>query len=214
MDATRAAVNRSLPDDVHPESGFRLPLPRREDMDPEGRAAFDRLMAGTTAAKRGPAGPGVGLRGPGGIQLYSPRYAERAQALNMYLRFDSGIPGRTRELAILIAAREMHHQFEWTGHEPMARREGLESHVIDVVRHRGDVSGLAEADAALILLGREAIGARRVSSQTFARALAVYGARTLVDLVGLMGEYVSVGILLNVFDMQLPPDREPLLPEP
>lgn len=200
-----------LPKDVYEESGFRLPLPRREDMDEPGKAAFDQLMEGRVSKQRGPAGPGVGLRGPGGILMYSPEFAKRALALNRYLRFEAGIPGRTRELAILVAAREIDQQFEWTGHEPMALREGVEPKIIDIVRKRQDVTGLAEDDAVLILLGREAIGKRKVSPETFAKALAVFGHQALVNIVGLMGDYVSVGILLNVFGMELPPEWPPTL---
>lgn len=204
--------NRVLPADVYAESGYRMPLPRREDLDEEGKAAFDQFLRDTVSAQRGPAGPGVGLRGPGGIQLYSPGYAKRIQELIRYLRFECGMSGRTRELAILVAAREADQQFEWTFHEPMAVREGLEPKVIDIVRKRGDVAGLAEEDALIVLMGREAIGARRkLSSDTFARALAAFGARRLVDIVALMGEYVAVGALLNVFGMELPPERPPTL---
>jgi hypothetical protein len=51
-----------------------------------------------------------------------------------------------------------------------------------------------------------------VSSGTFARAKAVFGARMLVDLTALVGEYTATSVLLTVFDMQLHPDWEPLLP--
>ena len=61
----------------------------------------------------------VGLRGPGGIQLYSPA-APHLTAINRYLRFGSGIAPGLREVAILTTAREHSHQFEWTMHEPMA----------------------------------------------------------------------------------------------
>jgi 4-carboxymuconolactone decarboxylase len=204
--------NHVLPADVYAESGYRLPLPRREHLDEEGKAAFDQFLVDTVSAQRGPAGPGVGLRGPGGIQLYSPGYAKRIQEIFRYLRFECGMSGRTRELAILVAAREADQQFEWTFHEPMAVREGLEPEVIDIVRKRGDAASLAEEDALIVLIGREAIGARRKpSSETFSRALAAFGAQRLVEIVALMGEYVACGVLLNVFGMELPAERPPTL---
>lgn len=201
-----------LPPDVDPNSRFRLPVPKPEDLDELGRTLLDRQIRQPNAAARGAAGPGVGVTGPGGIQLYSPKYAERAQALNWYLRFESGLSGRTRELAILVVAREMDNQFEWTGHEPMALREGLEPQVIDVVRNRASTAGLKEEDAVVIALGREAFGDRKVSPETFARAKALFGPRKLVDLTALMGEYASVAVLLTVFDMQLLPGWRPTLP--
>jgi len=193
------------PPDIDPESGCRLPLPRREELDAESQAAFDRL-----------ANPGSdnlrGLRGPGGIQLHSPELARRARPVNRYLRFESGLGARTRELAILVTAREHDSQFEWRAHEPEALAEGVAPAVIDIVRHRRDLAGLDAADAIVIALGREMFGARKVSPETFAKALAQFGRRGLVDLVALMGNYAATAALLIAFDMQLDPGTEPALP--
>ena len=46
------------PDDIDPESGCRLPPPRREDLDMDGQKAYDRLAdpaGGTLRGLRGPA---------------------------------------------------------------------------------------------------------------------------------------------------------------
>jgi 4-carboxymuconolactone decarboxylase len=86
------------PDDIDPESGCRLPLPRRDELSPEGQASYDRLA--------NPGGGNLrGLRGPGGIQLHSPELSRRSRPLNHYLRFEAGLGGRVRELAILTTAR-------------------------------------------------------------------------------------------------------------
>ena len=69
-----------------------------------------------------------------------------------------------------------------------------------------------EADAVVIELGREIFTARKVSSAIFARALALFGRRKLVDLVALMGNYAATAAMLTAFDMQLDPDQEPRLP--
>ncbi|MDB5410730.1 MAG: carboxymuconolactone decarboxylase [Rhodospirillales bacterium] len=193
------------PDDVEPESGFRLPLPARESLDESGQRSYDRLvdpMGGTIK----------GLRGPGGIQLYSPRVAELGHPLNQYLRFGSALGGRVRELAILTTARECDSQFEWAAHESEALREGVPQAIIEIVRHRGSTAGLDEADAIVIDLGRAALRDHKVDSATFARALKRFGAKGLVDLVALMGNYAATAALLTTFDMQLPPGQPPLLP--
>jgi 4-carboxymuconolactone decarboxylase len=86
--------------------------------------------------------------------------------------------------------------------------------VIDVVKHAKTTQGLAEADAVIIELGREAFIAKKVSSATFARALKQFGQKSLVDIVALMGNYAGTAALLATFDMQLPPGQKPLLPIP
>jgi 4-carboxymuconolactone decarboxylase len=195
----------SYPDDVDPASGFRLPLPERDELDEAGRGAYDRLVD--------PEGGTIkGLRGPGGIQLYSARLAELGHPLNQYLRFQSGLGGRVRELAILTTARECDSQFEWAAHEPEALREGIPQALVDLIKHRGATTGLAEADAIVIDLGREAFRDRKVTAETFARALRQFGPKGLVDLVSLMGNYAATAALLTTFDMQLPPGEQPLLP--
>jgi putative methionine-R-sulfoxide reductase with GAF domain/alkylhydroperoxidase family enzyme len=190
------------PDDIDPQSGCRLPLPRREDLDAVGREIYDRLADPGGGSLRG-------LRGPGGIQLHSPELSRRSRPVNHYLRHEAGLGGRVRELAILATARELGSAFEWAAHEGAARAEGVAQDTIDLVRHRGDTRGLDETDAAVIELARETFGARRVDPATFARALRLFGRRKLVDLVALMGNYAATAALLVAFDMRLDPQPPP-----
>ena len=195
------------PDDVDPMSGCRLPLPRREDLGDAGQRTCDNLAD--------PEGETIrGLRGPGGLMLHSPELSRRARPLNRYLRYEAGLGGRVRELAILTIARELNSQFEWAAHEPEALGEGISREIIDIIKHRKDTKGLDEADAIVIELGHEIFGARKVTSATFARALRQFGRRTLVDLVALMGNYAGTAALLTAFDMQLDPSQPPPLPQP
>ena len=93
--------------------------------------------------------------------------------------------------------------------------DGLEPAVIDLVRLRKPVTGLAEKDAALIELGREVFGKHFVSADTYARALKAFGERDLVDLVDLMGQHAADEVLLIAFDQQLIPlGQKRLLPIP
>jgi 4-carboxymuconolactone decarboxylase len=193
------------PPDIDPESGCRLPLPKREQLDTEGQLVFDRLADPQGGTLRG-------LRGPGGIALHSPELARYTQPLNTYLRYRAGLGGRVRELAILTTARELDSEFEWAAHEAEARREGISAEVIEVVRRRGDIGELDAADAIVIALGREIFGSRKLGSETYARALGLFGPRKLVDLVALMGNYAAAAALLTAFDMQLDPGVEPPLP--
>ena len=193
------------PEDVDPESGCRLPLPDREQLDEAGRLTYDSLVD--------PGGGTIrGLRGPGGILLHSPELSRHARPLNRYLRHEAGLGGRVRELAILTTARELDSQFEWSAHEPEALSEGIFPEIIEVIKNRMDTNGLDEADAIVIELGREIFGARRVAPTTFARALRQFGRRALVDLVALMGNYAGTAALLTAFDMQLDPGQPPPLP--
>ena len=191
--------------EIDPQSGCRLPLPRREELDAEGQQAWDRLASPDGGSLRG-------LRGPGGIQLHSPELARRARPLNHYLRHQAGLGGRVRELAILATAREHDNAFEWAAHEPAARAEGISPQIIDLIRWRSATAGLAGPDAIVIELAREIFAARQVSPQTYARALQQFGKRQLVDLVALMGNYAATAAMLTAFAMQLDEGHAPALP--
>src|SRR5437588_6867123 len=165
----------SMPSDIDPQSGFRLPLPKREDLDEAGKAHYDRATA--------PGASIAGLQGPTGIGLYSPKASAHARALNRYLRFEAGFAPRTREIAILTTAREMDSQFEWSAHEPEALKEGVEPAIIDVIKYRKPTAALSETEATVIELGRQLWRDHKVKSETFAKAKELFGPHKLVDLV-------------------------------
>jgi 4-carboxymuconolactone decarboxylase len=196
----------NMPSDIDPESGFRLPLLKREDLDDAGKKTYDRALT--------PGATIVGLQGPAGVRLYSPGTSEHLAAINRYLRFEAGFTPRVREIAILATAREMDSQFEWVAHEPEALKEGVEESVIDVIKYRKSTAGLSDTDAAVIELGRQIWRDHRVTSELFASAKALFGPHRLIDLVLLMGNYAATAALLTAVDMQLHPGKRPLLPIP
>jgi 4-carboxymuconolactone decarboxylase len=195
-----------MPSDIDPQSGFRLPLPKREDLDEAGKAHYDRATV--------PGASIAGLQGPTGVGLYSPKASAHARALNRYLRFEAGFAPRIREIAILTTAREMDSQFEWSAHEPEALKEGVEPRVIDLIKHRLSIAGLDETDATVIELGRQIFRDHKVTPETFAKVKTLFGPNKLVELVMLMGNYAGTAALLTAVDMQLHPGQKPLLPIP
>jgi 4-carboxymuconolactone decarboxylase len=191
------------PADIDPDSGCRLPLPEPATLDEQRRQIYDSLADPDGSSLRG-------LRGPGGITLHSPGLAPHSRALNRYLRYEAGLSGRVREIAILVTARVLDSDFEWAAHEAEAQREGVPPATVEAIKYGGSTTGLDEDDAAVIDLGREIFATRAVSSATFARALERFGRGRLVDLVALMGNYASTAALLTAFAMQLDPGQEPL----
>jgi 4-carboxymuconolactone decarboxylase len=182
--------------DIFPGSGSRLPAVDRDQLDPAGQGLYDEVAADTRSL--------VGFRGPAGIGLHSPQLYQLHRKVNQFLRFGSGLDARLRELMILVAAREMDSQFEWHAHETAAKREGLEDEIIDIVRKRKRVRGLGDKETAIIKLGREALGKHRVKRATYAKAIELFGAETLVNLTALIGAYATTAITLTVFAQQLP----------
>jgi 4-carboxymuconolactone decarboxylase len=190
-----------LPADSHPDSRNRLPLVRRDDLDADGRKAFD-------AAANDPKSL-VGLQGPGGIRLHNPELSAIAQPVNRYLRFGAGLDPRTVELMILATARLAESRFEWSAHEPVARSLGVSDAVIDAIRLQAPLDGVPPDDALVIRLVRESVADHRVTPETFAAAHARFGSAALVSYVSLIGHYLATAVLLTVFDQQLPEGKTP-----
>ncbi len=201
---TADAGAAQLPHDVYPDSRDRLPLPKRGDMDDYGKKVVDALPAGTQL----PASVHS-------IRLYSP-VARSLEEADRYLNFESGLPDPVVEVAILVTAREADSQFEWTQNEPHARDprnpHHLDPEIIDTIKYDKPVVGLGEKETAIIALGREMFGRKRVSSETFAKVLRLFGRRGTVDLVELMTNYSAAAAELIAFDQQLKEGQSPLLP--
>ena len=193
------------PADIDPQSGFRLPLIRREDLDEEGKRRYDNAANGGNIA---------GLQGPSGISFYSPKTSAHQNAVSRYLRNEAGLGPRVREIALLITSRSMDNQFEWTAHEPEAIKAGVPQATIDTIKYHRPTAGLDPTDAVVIDLGRAIWKDHKVSSEIFARAKATFGPNKLVDLVMLMGSHASTAALLSTMDMQLHKGAKPLLPLP
>jgi 4-carboxymuconolactone decarboxylase len=185
-----------LPADIDPVTLSRLPPVTPEDLDEEAR----RLLAARTNFTPGP--------GPTHITVYSPR----DRSLGIPTGEDSPVGPRMFQLAVLITAREIDQQYEWSAHEPAGRRQGLEQTVIDVVKYDRDVAGLNEKDATVITFGRTLLREHRVSSELWAKMVSLFGRQHTVDIMSIMGDYHRVGIMLNAVDQHLPPGREALLP--
>lgn len=195
----------ALPDDIDPESLSRLPLVKREEMDEQGKKFYD-VVTGPQSRTL------VGLQGPSGIWLHSPELGDRVRAVNQYLRYETTLERRLTELAILVTAREVDNQFEWTAHEPAALKEGLDPEIIEVVKHRKPVSGLGTGEALIVDFGRELFRERKVRSETFVRAREVFGPRGVVNLAALMGNYAMTAVILDAVQQHLRPDQKSLLP--
>jgi 4-carboxymuconolactone decarboxylase len=204
-EASKVPTMTTLPKDIYPESRSRLPLPKREALDEQGKRVYDSVLD--------PKRPTLaGFQGPAGIWLHSPRVGEPIREFNHILRNEVPLEPRLRELAILVTAREFDSQFEWTAHEPVALREGLDPKIIDAVKFRKAVSGAPERETAIIAFGRELFRDRKVRVETYAEMVRVFGQTAVVNITALMANYALTAVMLTAFDQQLHEGRKPLLP--
>jgi len=165
-----------------------------DQMSPAQRRVHDEIAAG----------PRGGVAGPLTVWLHSPDLADRAQKLGEFARFNSSLPPRLSELAILVTARHWRAQYEWFAHEPFALKAGLGPEVITAIRERRRPIFSARDEEAVYDLATSLHENHAVGEDTYRTAVERLGETMVVDLVGLLGYYVLVAMTLNTFEVAVP----------
>ena len=180
----------------------RLPPLPPEQLSEAQRQAVANLLAGPRSTLEGPFIP----------LLRSPALMTRLQQTGAYLRFESPLPARLRELVILWVARQWNQPVEWAIHHPLALAASLDPAVLEAIRE-GQRPGELAPEEWLALDVCEALSAQRgLDDATYARAVAQLGEPGLIDLIALVGYYGLLAMVLNVARTPAPPCPAPLSP--
>jgi len=180
----------------------RVPILAEDKLTPAQRALLGSIRSG-------PRGGSTTIRGPFAVFLHAPAFGELAQQLGGHCRFKTAVAPRLSEFAILATAKLWRAQYEWFAHVPQAERAGVKTETIRDL-HKGRVPKSAPKDERAIYdFVQELYKTRRVSDKTFERVRAVLGDAATVELVGILGYYALISMILNVFRMS-PPEGEPL----
>jgi 4-carboxymuconolactone decarboxylase len=179
----------------------RVPVLREEDLGPEQRA----LLA---SIRSGPRGSATTIRGPFAVFLHAPAFGELAQQLGGHCRYKTGVPTRLSEFAILVTARLWRAQYEWFAHAPMAERAGVKGETIRELLRGAVPKTAAKDERAIYDFVEELYETKRMSDKNFARVQKILGTTGTIELVGILGYYALISMILNVFRMS--PQDEPL----
>jgi len=169
------------------------PIPAERMTDAQRAAAAE-----ITAGRRG------GVVGPFIAALRSPECMRRLQHLGAYLRYDSAIDPRVREVVILLTARRWMQDFEWVTHEPLARAAGVAPATIDAIAAGTVPPGLAPDEAVMFELCGVLFADGRVSDALYARAVAVLGEPGVIDVLTAVGYYSTLAMIMNATRTALP----------
>src|SRR5438046_7760715 len=120
-------------------------------LTPEAMTEAQREVAAEITA-----GPRGEVRGPFIALMHHPELARRLQQLGEQLRWGSKLPARLVELAVLITARRWTCQHEWTIHEKLARKAGLDGAIVEAIAEGREPGRLPPEEAAVYALCREA----------------------------------------------------------
>jgi 4-carboxymuconolactone decarboxylase len=139
----------------------------------------------------------VPVFGPFEPMLYSPAVMSQARAMGDYLRYKSAIGNTLSELAILLTAREWTQDYEWSVHYPIALKAGVRPEVADAIADGRRPAGLSADEDIVYDYALELLKNKQVSTVTFERAKARFGARGIVDMTGIVGYYTFLAMQLN-----------------
>jgi len=156
-------------------------------------------------------GPRQGMGGPFNVLLRSPEMGDLAQKLGEYARFRPDVPAKLRELAIIVTARHWTAQYEWYAHRRAAAQAGLKEEIIKAIADRKRPAGMQPDEEAVYNFASELLETRNVSDATFKSVVDKFGEKGVVDIIGVMGYYQMVSMLLNVDRYPLPAGTQPEL---
>lgn len=173
--------------------GARISLPDTGEMSEAQRRVFDMIVSG----KRGE------LVGPLRAALHNPQLAEAWSKLGEILRYQTSLPPKLSELAVLITARHWNSELEWSVHRPAAEAAGLNSALIDAIRD-GAVPSMDEEEAEIYRFTGGLLRSGTVSDEVYQLVLRRWGELGAVELTALIGYYCMVALTLNVHQIPLP----------
>jgi len=178
----------------------RLPQLTLEQLDAPQKALADEILKVSS----------VGLGGPYNAMLRSPELGKRMFAVLDYLRFNTSVPRRLNEFAILIQARLWTSQVEWTAHYPLAIKAGLAPAVADELGEGKRPASMQPDEAAVYDYCMELSTKHEVSDATFKRLREVFSEQQVVDLTSVSGTYIAVAMLASAAEESAPGGKTPL----
>jgi len=174
------------------------PISSKEQIAPEHHGIVDGIVA-----THGP------LQGPYSVFLYSPELAGRLAHAGSYIRFESKLDERVRNLAALTTAREFDCQYVWGAQSGAARRRGIPDSTIDAVRAK-TTGGIPADDALIVDFTQRLIRNHRVDDATVQALRDRFGDQLLIELTSTIGYYSMIAMSLNTVELEPAPGAEVL----
>jgi len=151
----------------------------------------------------------VGLGGPYNPMLRSPVFGQKMFDLLYYLRWQTSVPLKLNEFAILIIGRQWRSQVEWFAHAPLAVKAGLAPEIVAELKTNKRPSNMSPEESAVYDFVTELTTKQAVSDETFYRTKQLLGEQQVVDLTAVAGTYITVAMVLAMAEESVPPGKDP-----
>jgi 4-carboxymuconolactone decarboxylase len=153
----------------------------------------------------------IGITGPYNSMLRSPVMGQRLFNLLDYVRFNTSVPRKLNEFAILIQARLWTSQVEWYAHYPLAIKAGLPEGVAADLKVGKRPASMQPDETAVYDFCMELSTKHEVSDATFKRIREVFSEQQVIDLIAVSGTYITAAMMANTAEEQVPAGKTPPL---
>jgi alkylhydroperoxidase family enzyme len=195
----RLPPDLSLPKLAGPANGTRLSKPRIAPLLPEQLTPQQReLMEAQTRAHE----TALNLYA---TMLQHPRLYTPRASFGTYLRSETSLPPRTRELLIMRTAFLIGAEYEWAHHVEYARTAGFTNEEIARIARGPDAAGWSDEHRTLLRAVDELRREAFVTGPTWSLLAKHYSARQLIEIVFTVGGYTMTGLAINSFGIQVEP---------
>jgi len=175
-----------------------------DELSPAQKTWADMIVAPPRNAKFGSP--------PYRAYIRNPELAPRLSALSDYLRWNSSLPPRLSEFAILLTARQWTAQYEWFAHYPLALKAGLDAKILGDVSAGRRPDNMRDDEAALYDFVTALYRDKKVTDPVYKAAVEKFGERGVMDIIGIIGYYDLVSMTLITMQAGAPNDSVPPLP--
>jgi 4-carboxymuconolactone decarboxylase len=183
------------------EKEQRFPVMKMEQLNDQQKPFADEILKVSS----------IGITGPYNMMLRSPIMGQRMFSMLDYLRFNTSVPRKLNEFAILIQGRLWTSQVEWSAHYPLALKAGLPQSVADDLKVGKRPASMAPDEEAVYDFCMELTTKHFVSDATFKKIRAVFNDQQIVDLIGVTGTYITAAMLSNTNEDPTPGGKTPPL---
>lgn len=179
----------------------RIEILKYDQMTPEQQTLHNEILSG----------PRSRIGGPMNAWFRSPELGSLYQKVGAFCRYHTTLEPKLSELAIIIVARHWDQPVEWRAHQPLALEAGLDPEIAEAIENHETPKFKDDREEAVYNVVNEVLSTKKLDQRTYDEALAVLGEKTLFELTGIAGYYVSIALQMNCFDVGIPKGAEPHL---
>jgi alkylhydroperoxidase family enzyme len=175
----------------------RIPRAKRDELSAEHQKIWDHIHAARS-----------GGGGPYSMLLHSPAMAQHIAATEDYFRTSSLLSDPDREIIILTAAREVEARYAWSRHEIRAHNVGIRPEVIEALRAKASIDQFTSKERLLVEFTRTLMHEHTLPDELFTRMESEFGRAKLIEAVGLLGHYITIGTVIRMFEVEPPEESK------